>query len=69
MDAAGTDVPVLQGQARRGGSEFTVRLPDGSQATVRTPDGTAHGRPPASLPVRLDPVGCVLLAGPGGLCS
>ncbi len=69
VDAAGTDVPVLQGQARRGGSEFTVRLPDGSRATVRTPDSTAHGRPPASLPVRLEPGGCVLLAGPGQLCS
>ncbi len=61
VDPAGTDVPVRQAQARRGGSEFTVRLPDGSDARVRTADATGHGRPPASLRVRLDPAGCVVL--------
>lgn len=69
VDPAGTDVPVLQAQARRGGSEFTVRLPEGSQAKVRTLDATGHGRPPENLPVRLDPAGCVLLPPVGDVAS
>ena len=69
LDPGGADVPVTEVRARRGGSEATVRLPDGQTAKVRTPDIPAHGRPPATLPVRLDPTGCVELGGPGHLSS
>ncbi len=69
VDPEGTDVPVLAGQARRGGSEFTVRLPDGSDAKLRTTDTTAHRGLPTTLPVRLDPAGCVLLTSAGHLDS
>lgn len=65
VDSSGTQLPVLQAQARRGGRELTVRLPDGSQARVRTADATGHGRPPVTLTVRLDPSGCVVLPGSG----
>ena len=69
VDPAGGDVAVLAAQARQGGSEFTVRLPDGSDAKVRSTDTAAHGRPPASLPVRLDRSGCVLLPAAGQVAS
>ncbi len=61
VDAGGVEVPVLQVQARRGGSELTVRLPGGEPASVRTPSIADHARPPHSVRVRLDPDGCVVL--------
>jgi thiamine transport system ATP-binding protein len=61
LDPGGVDVPVLHVRARRGGSEVTVRLPGGAEGRVRTPDIPAHGRPPATLSVRLDAAGCVVL--------
>ncbi|HQD97327.1 MAG TPA: ABC transporter ATP-binding protein [Propionicimonas sp.] len=61
-DLSGTEVRVLDAQPRRGGTELTVKLPDGQPASVLTPDITTHGRPPAVLAVRLDPSGCTVLA-------
>ncbi len=65
-DVTGTELAVVEVRARRGGSEITVRLPDGRLARVRTPDIPAHGRAPATLAVRLDTAGCVVLGGPAG---
>ncbi|MFT4108662.1 ABC transporter ATP-binding protein [Propionicimonas sp.] len=61
----GVEVAVLQAQARRGGSELTVRLPSGEQARVRTPAIASHAHPPATLRVRLDPSACGELPGAG----
>ncbi len=59
-DPAGAEVAVRSARARRGGTEYTVDLP-GGPGRVRTRDIAGHGRVPATLRVRLDPSGCVLL--------
>jgi thiamine transport system ATP-binding protein len=69
VDPTGVEVPVVEAHARRGGSELTVQLPGGDVASVRTPDVAFHPRPPASLTVRLDREGCVLLPAAHGIGS
>lgn len=61
LDETGPEVAVIEGRARRGGSEFTVRLPGGPVAGLRTKAAFAHGSLPANLSVRLDPDACVRL--------
>ena len=57
----GREVEVLEGRARRGGSELTVRLPDGVPARLRIATVATHASLPATVNVRLDPDGCVVL--------
>lgn len=65
LDADGLTVPVVDARVLRGGTEFTVTLPSGQSASVQTADILAHGRPPATVSVRLDPAGCAILPGAG----
>ncbi len=63
-DPTGHEVPVQSGRARRGGTEFSVTLPNGGTGRVRTADIRAHRQPIATIRVRLNPDGCVVLPGP-----